>query len=228
MYFNNDLLNTNYTKFFSGTSASTPIVAGAVSLLLQSNPYVSWRDVKLILAKSAKRNDPNDWDWTFNSAGLHINHKYGFGLLDIQKAIQIANSWNYLGNYKRCEIKNISVNQEIPDNGPAVISKVDTSILGIQKIEWVDIILHFEHQYFGDLQIYLYSPSGTKAILAEPHNCFYDNQPIGCNSGSIDFRFGVARFLEETAIGQFRLEVQDKHQRDSGYFKKWDLIIYGR
>ncbi len=227
-YYSNDLSDQQYTKFFIGTSGSTPIVSGAISLLLQSNPYLSWRDVRLILAKSAKKNDPLDIDWTYNSAGFHINHKYGFGLLNIQNAIQMAQFWNPVGSYKKCSIKNIYVNQEIPDYGSPIVSEFDTSILGIQTIEWVDTVIHIEHQYFGDLQINLYSPAGTKAILAEPHNCFYKNQQIGCNSGNIDFRFGIARFLEETAMGKFRIEIQDKQPRDQGYFKKWDLIIYGR
>lgn len=227
-FYSNDLLNNKYTKFFNGTSGSTPIVAGAVALLLQSKPYLSWRDVRYILAKSAKKNDPTDLDWTTNAAGYPINHKYGFGLLDLQKMIQTASTWVKLGDYKKCTIKNIYVHQNIEDMGPPVISEFDISNLGISKIEWVDATIHINHQYFGDLLINLYSPSGTKAILAEPHNCFYNNQQIGCNTGNIDFRFGVSRFLDETAIGKFRIEIQDKQKNDSGYFKKWDLTIYGR
>ncbi|MFN3603515.1 MAG: S8 family serine peptidase [Leptonema sp. (in: bacteria)] len=227
-YFLNDLPNNKYTKFFSGTSGSTPIVSGALALLLQSKPYLSWRDVRLILARSAKKNDPTDSDWTTNAMGYSINHKYGFGLLDVQKAIQIANSWTNLGSYKKCTVKNIHVHQDIIDNGPPTISEFDASILGINKIEWVEVTIHINHQYFGDLQINLYSPSGTEAILAEPHNCFYNNQQIGCNMGDIVFRFGIARFLEENANGKFRIEIQDKHAKDNGYFKKWDLTLFGR
>jgi len=44
----------------------------------------------------------------------------------------------------------------------------------------------------------------------------------------MDWRFGIARFLDETAEGKFRISVQDKAVQDAGYFKKWDLTIYGR
>lgn len=227
-FYSNDLSDNKYTKFFNGTSGATPIVSGAIALLLQSKPTLSWRDVRYILAKSSKKNDPTDLDWTTNAAGYSINHKYGFGLLDLQKMIQTASTWTNLGNYKKCTIKDIYVHKDIVDAGSPAISEFDTSNLGITKIEWVDVTIHINHQYFGDLQINLYSPSGTKAILAEPHNCYYNNQKIGCNAGNIDFRFGVARFLDETAIGKFRIEIQDKQKDDSGYFKKWDLTIYGR
>ena len=47
--------------------------------MLQANPNLTWRDVKYILAQTAKKTDPTDADWTTNAAGYHINHKYGFG-----------------------------------------------------------------------------------------------------------------------------------------------------
>jgi subtilisin family serine protease len=44
----------DYTDGFSGTSASTPIVSGIVSLMLDANEGLGWRDVSNILAASAK------------------------------------------------------------------------------------------------------------------------------------------------------------------------------
>ena len=42
---------------FSGTSASSPMVAGVVALLLEVNPNLGWRDVQHILVQSSTRND---------------------------------------------------------------------------------------------------------------------------------------------------------------------------
>ena len=44
-----------YTGSFTGTSASAPIVSGVVALMRAANPDLSWRDVKLILAASARK-----------------------------------------------------------------------------------------------------------------------------------------------------------------------------
>ncbi len=226
--FGSDLTNKNYTRNFNGTSASTPIVSGAVALMLQANPFLTWRDVKYILAKTARKNDPTDSDWTFNAAGYPINHKYGFGILDVKKAVDTAKSWSNLGNYKKCSIWDYKVKRSIVDNGPPLEVLVDTTVFGIQKIEWSSIKLNMNHGYFGDLLVELYSPSGTKAVLAEPHNCFQNGNLSGCNTGQIFWEFGNQRFLDEPANGIFKLLIWDKSTRDDGYLHSLDLTIIGK
>jgi subtilisin-like proprotein convertase family protein len=109
------------------------------------------------------------------------------------------------------------------------MNEFDASVTGITKIEWVDATVHLSHNYWGDLSIKLFSPSGTEAVLMEPHNCSDGNgNRTGCQTGNMDWRFGIARFLDESALGKFRIQVQDKMPKDGGYFKKWDLTIYGR
>ena len=44
-----------YRSNFSGTSAAAPIVSGVAALLRQANPDLTWRDLKLILAASARK-----------------------------------------------------------------------------------------------------------------------------------------------------------------------------
>ena len=41
------------TSEFGGTSSAAPLVAGVVALMLEANARLSWRDVQLILARSA-------------------------------------------------------------------------------------------------------------------------------------------------------------------------------
>ncbi|KQT35177.1 hypothetical protein ASG29_03435 [Sphingomonas sp. Leaf412] len=45
---------SDYTDNFGGTSAATPVVSGVVSLMLDANENLGWRDVQNILAASAK------------------------------------------------------------------------------------------------------------------------------------------------------------------------------
>lgn len=52
-------INGNYISSFNGTSASAPNVSGAIALLLARHPGLTWRDVKHILAKTARRIDPD-------------------------------------------------------------------------------------------------------------------------------------------------------------------------
>ena len=49
----------DYMGDFGGTSSASPLVAGAAAVLLGVNPDLTWRDVKHILAASARRIDPD-------------------------------------------------------------------------------------------------------------------------------------------------------------------------
>ena len=46
----------NYTAKMNGTSASAPMVSGVAALVLETNPNLTYRDVKYILATTATRN----------------------------------------------------------------------------------------------------------------------------------------------------------------------------
>jgi len=50
--------NCDYT-YMNGTSAATPTISGVVTLMLSANPNLTWRDVRDILRKSARKIDAN-------------------------------------------------------------------------------------------------------------------------------------------------------------------------
>ena len=100
--------NCDYTATFNGTSSATPVVSGAAALLLEANPNLSWREVKHILATSARKiqsdlaenwlslDDGNvkiEQGWLTNQAGYHFSNAFGFGALNLQDALQKAVDW---------------------------------------------------------------------------------------------------------------------------------------
>ena len=99
--------NCNYTNTMNGSSAATPIVSGVVALVLEANPNLTWREVKHILAATARKIDPNrdavphpqnanlenhtyQDGWLSNSAGYHFHNWYGFGAIDANAAVEMA------------------------------------------------------------------------------------------------------------------------------------------
>lgn len=54
------LSDEKYAGRFNGTSASAPVVAGVVGLMLEANPELNWRDVQEILLRSARQNAPTE------------------------------------------------------------------------------------------------------------------------------------------------------------------------
>ena len=91
-----------YTTNFGGTSAAAPIVSGVIALVRATNAELTWRDVKLILAASARQVDADDDGWE-EGALLYgdnpdmerysFNHDYGFGLVDAGAAVALARDW---------------------------------------------------------------------------------------------------------------------------------------
>ncbi len=78
------------TDSFGGTSSAAPAVAGAIALVLQLRPELSWRDIKHIIARGAMPIQTQDPDWHINAAGYHHSHKFGFGLLKIPRLLAAA------------------------------------------------------------------------------------------------------------------------------------------
>ena len=49
----------HYISSFNGTSAAAPNASGAIALLLSAHPGLTWRDIKHILARTARHIDPD-------------------------------------------------------------------------------------------------------------------------------------------------------------------------
>jgi subtilisin-like proprotein convertase family protein len=231
-YDNVDYANGNYTKCFNGTSAATPLVSGVVALMLQAKPNLGWRDVRLILAQTARKNDPADSDWTTNGAGFNINHNYGFGVVDADAAVTAATSWTNVVPMVTHSTPLSVVNTLIPDDDTTGVSDTITvSGSGISSIEFVEITFSASnHTYFGDLEVTLKNETtGTESILAETHVCLDSLlQSTTCTPSYNGWVFGSARHLGEAANGNWTLTVKDLAPPDTGTFQSWKLTFYGR
>ena len=91
---------STYVDDFSGTSAAAPVVSGVAALVRAANTSLTWRDVKLILAASARKNDASNTGWEqgalkYRSSTEHywFNHEYGFGVVNASSAVTMAKTW---------------------------------------------------------------------------------------------------------------------------------------
>jgi len=209
----------NYTDTFGGTSSSAPLVSGIIALMLEANPNLTWRDVQHILITTAEKNDPAETGWTTNGAGYHINHKYGFGRVNAQSAVEAAETWNSVGPEVNVE-KTAAPNLPIPDNNACGVSSTIMISENI-NVEYVEVFFTAaDHTFWGDLMVTLTSPSGTKSILAHR----VDNIVPGSYS---NWRFGSVRHFGESSIGTWTLTVKDLASVDVGTFQSWKLKIFG-
>jgi subtilisin-like proprotein convertase family protein len=215
----------------SGTSASAPMVSGVVALMLQERPDLTWRDVRLILARSARRNDPGDTGW-IASHGLNFNPKYGFGVVDAEQAVLRARAWTSVGGsttLRRCDFTR-SPGVSIPDNNAAGrVDQVDAGSCAIDQIEFVEVRFSATHAFSGDLRIELTSPSGLVSVLATQRLCDANGDGIADDCGVYNgWVFGSVRHLEESARGAWQLRVADLILGDTGQWNSWGLTLWGR
>ena len=223
-----DYTNDSYTQCFNGTSSATPLVAGVAALVLEANPNLTRRDLRLLLAKTARKNDGTDSDWKVNGAGLNINHKYGYGAVDAAAAVTAAPGWTLLAAEKTPEsYPGVITTAAIPDGGPggsAVTNTLKVASSSITQLEFVDIIFASDHTFWGDLILELTSPSGTKSILTRLNQ----TATGGGDAFTDGFRFGSVRYFDETPIGNWVLSVRDAGLGVDGNITSWSIKLYGR
>ncbi len=222
--------NASYSKTMSGTSGSTPVAAGVGALVLQVRPDLSYRDVRRVLALSARKNDANSPGWTNNGAGLHVHHAYGFGVVDANAAVLLARTITPVGPEVSFEVPLQQPGLAIPDNdSTGASSSVDVSGSGIGHIEVIELELTITHTRSADLEIQLQRSGGASDLLHLPHSCEDPEtfDPTPCSD--IDaFVFTSVRHLDEPADGQWSVLVKDRRAGTVGSLTSWQLRIYGR
>ncbi len=237
----NDLADGDYTQCMNGTSSATPNVAGVVALVVQANPNLTWRDVRLVLASTARKIDEPDADWTMNGAGFHVSHKYGFGLVDANAAVTAAKTWSNVAPLLSCTSALRQPNLAIPDSpasppappltpGTPVQDSVTMTGCPITSIEFVEVTFSAaDHTYFGDLDVRL-SRAATPTVsrLARTHVCHNANgSALACTPSYNGWVFGTTHHLGEDPNGTWTLTVFDGNAQDTGTFQSWQLKFYG-
>ncbi|MDJ1174874.1 SBBP repeat-containing protein [Roseofilum capinflatum] len=233
----------DYTSGFGGTSAAAPMVSGVVALMLEANPLLTWRDVQHILIESADKNDPTDKDWKTNLAGYEVNHKYGFGLVNAEKAVELAKTWQRVQNEtdSPLEFPMPGVLLEIPEKElpPNLLPGEETS--GIRSkievtdtidVEWVEVMVDIAHDDADNLEIELIHRDAqgqeSKSLLA---SAFEYSKGSKHSVHNLDtWVFTSPRHWGETSEGTWELRVVDRETSNGspvGILSSWQLTLHG-
>ncbi|MDB9786998.1 S8 family serine peptidase [Bacteriovoracaceae bacterium] len=241
-------LNCNYSSTFNGTSSAAPMITGAVALILNANPNLTWRDVRHILISTARKIDSTIddikyptvdvpegyvWEqgWKTNTAGHSFHNWYGFGLVDIDASVKMALNYSvtlptYIETiYEDTEewiYENSNINEAIPDNNyPGLQNQITVLESDNLTIESVQVRLNVSHYHVGDIGVELVSPAGTKSILLNSNNLF------GSSDHLLNMVLLSNAFYGEKSIGNWTLRLVDAKENDTGSLVSWGLKING-
>ncbi len=230
-----------YTATFNGTSAAAPLISGVIALMLEANPSLTWRDVRHILAKTARIVDPStsmaahprgvslpsgvSWDqgWVTNKAGFAFHNRYGFGLVSVDDAVDMAlnyksNFGTYLNSGWADDKSGLNVSiQDYSSVGGSSSMSVSTGM----KIQSVQLKVWITHSDVSELALELTSPSGTKSVVVNMNNSLtsiadYDGQIFLSNA-----------FYQENSQGTWTLKVIDGKAGNTGTLTRWSLNFTG-
>jgi len=217
-------LHGRCTSSHTGTSASSPMAAGIIALVLEANPLLTWRDVQHIVVRSAKKANLVADDWKTNGAGFNISHAFGFGLMDAGRMVEMAEKWKLAPPQQKCS-EEYNGGEEVVRAGWQ--TRLNITVGGcdsVQVLEHVHVVVDISSRNKrGEFEIRLTSPSGTESQLLALRPL--DNSI----SGFSNFRtwpLMSTHYWGERPQGRWSLEVRNSGGR-SAYVRSWRVVLYG-
>lgn len=187
--------NCQYTALMNGTSSAAPNVSATVALMLQANPNLGWRDVKYILASTARHIDPGftgivsgsvvaghtvtlEPGWVENAAGFWFSNRYGFGEVDATAAVRMAETYkDYLPPLQRATYSlTATAGRTLPAESTLGLIRFVNVSVPFSTVEEVQLKANIASTpVLLCNQIEVRSPSGTKSILLHAVSGFTQN-----------------------------------------------------
>ncbi|XP_032873196.1 neuroendocrine convertase 1 [Amblyraja radiata] len=224
-------LHNDCTETHTGTSASAPLAAGIIALALEQNPNLTWRELQHLIVWTSEY-DPlaNNLGWKKNGAGLMVNSRFGFGLLNAKALVDMAEpkTWKGIPDKKQCIVRDNTFESRPLKAGGEITVEIPTKACEgqanhITALEHVQLEATIEYTRRGDLHITLTSPAGTNTVLLAERE--RDSSPNGFKS----WAFMSVHTWGEEPVGTWVLSITDVSGRweNQGKIINWKLILHG-
>nr|KAG5706521.1 hypothetical protein BaRGS_028692 [Batillaria attramentaria] len=222
-------LHDRCTVSHTGTSASAPLAAGIVALILEANPNLTWRDVQYITLMTSRPEPMVDGQWVTNAQGRKVSLRYGYGLMDASRMVDLALVWRNVPEKRICLVASHDSNQNLSGDRHTT-SVITDGCMGEQTevrfLEHVQCRVTLHYAPRGAIAIHLTSPQGTRSTIL-PH------RPNDMSSqGFNDWPLLSVHFWGEDPRGEWTLEIEHgasgyTRQLNGGVLVSWSLVLHG-
>jgi len=217
-------LHGRCTSSHTGTSASSPMAAGIIALVLEANPVLTWRDVQHIVVRSAKMANLKVGDWVTNGAGYNVSHAFGFGLMDAGSMVKRAVTWTTVPTQERCEVEYQGQEETVRAGQARELQLIVSGCDQVRVLEHVHVVVDINSRSRrGEFEILLRSPAGTLSQLLAPRPL--DNSI----SGFSNFRtwpLMSTHYWGENPDGRWTLTIKHSGSR-TAFVGGWRVVLYG-
>ncbi|XP_039291370.1 furin-like protease 2 [Nilaparvata lugens] len=215
----------------TGTSASAPLAAGMCALALEANPELTWRDMQFIVVLTSKTAPlEKENGWITNGIKRKVSHKFGYGLMDGEAMVSLAEQWSPVPPQHICKSQQINEERQIEaayGSLLAVSMEVNACSGTLNEVRFLEHVqCKISLRFFprGNLRITLTSPMGTTSTL------LFERPRDVVSSNFDDWPFLSVHFWGEKVEGRWTLQIYNagsRHVNRPGILQKWQLIFYG-
>ncbi|XP_023337148.1 furin-like protease kpc-1 isoform X3 [Eurytemora carolleeae] len=208
------------TSTHTGTSASAPMAAGVIALVLQANPSLTWRDIQHITVRNCHVANLRATDWRINAMGRNFSHSFGYGIMDASAMVRMAKTWTVVPEQKSSAVNADIGRVSIPPSSSRSAKMQVQDSGDVNFLEHVQAHITLTALRRGDVQMYLTSPGGTKSQLLarRPHDT--------SRAGFQDWPFLTVFCWGENPKGSWLLEIQNDG-RSMVELLAWSLTFHG-
>lgn len=233
----------DYTPYFGGTSSACPVVAGVAALVLSVNPDLTAAQVKQILQQSADKIIDPDPDpqlglrlGTYDRQGH--SQWFGYGKVNAYNAVRRAQRLFAVPlRVTRLLSETQSRSQEIPDYQEGNNSLFPFNLFGKgdrgglrseiilgdgSPVCDIRVSLDLEHNYLGDVELYLIAPNGKMVQL---QSRTLGNKTRLQRTYSLHTTPTLRQLFHQPAQGTWQLWVVDGVPEDTGKLNRWELTV---
>ncbi|MBL9049538.1 MAG: S8 family serine peptidase, partial [Tabrizicola sp.] len=226
----------NYTtatgdSSFGGTSAATPVVSGVIALMLEANGDLGWRDVREIIATSAKltgsvvtgvtTDEVMGTDFqastgfgdSWNDGGRAYSNDYGFGRIDAFAAVRMAEAWALWADAPQTSANEDSFTATSvttpPVGFPSEAVPMEIEVTEEMWIESIDVTVDYSFAISDHttevVELILVAPDGTEFELVQTNQLGLDlTEPLVIPAFSY-WTYGVSHALGLNSEGTWQL-----------------------